>query len=515
LHLKPASGNALFMAEAPASSLPVISMKNPDPGTDAKIWDTLILNTGVLQFRAVNDAYSSATAWLQVARSGAVGTRAIFGCPIDLSENTYSQSSPLVAARYSAINSNGPNHVEFGHNNSAGYGCNIGANTGNGVPFLAFNSEGDNSNANKFKTRGLKGSIITSDLSGGFIFLSATSTNAGNQTGTTIAQLTTGGDFSATTLAASGQASKLGGANGSYTSPTHTNTNLLLYDNSSTNWSGIGSHTGGEMYFVTGTSSPVTRMLIDTSGNVSIGAVGSSGYTEILNVGGKIAVISANATTANVLRLWADSTQCMLEADKASTGSYVDLNFTVNGSVQYKMKTDGRFLVGLSTSDVSTGANVVTSGSLVAVTGTANASVTTIGVVAGTYSSIAANRTGSGTFLPMAFFVNNAERMRINTSGELCIGGSSGGNKLSVESGSIAVTTSGQGIKLGGTTESIVGVSATRLEFYINSTKVHELDTTNNSTDTCATLYFNGSVRRVKIDNSDLGSGAKNYMYLA
>lgn len=59
-----------------------------------------------------------------------------------------------------------------------------------------------------------------------------------------------------------------GGANGSYTSPTRDNTNINLYDGGATNWSGIGSHTDGSMYFVTGTSAPASAMRIGITGQV-------------------------------------------------------------------------------------------------------------------------------------------------------------------------------------------------------------------------------------------------------
>ncbi len=52
--------------------------------------------------------------------------------------------------------------------------------------------------------------------------------------------------------------------------------------------------------------------------------------------------------------------------------------------------------------------------------------------VDGTVAAINSNREGSGTMLPMSFGVNNAERMRIDTSGNVGIGTSSPGQKLTV-----------------------------------------------------------------------------------
>jgi hypothetical protein len=65
---------------------------------------------------------------------------------------------------------------------------------------------------------------------------------------------------------------RFGTANGNLAAPTRTNTNVLLYDNGSTNWSGIGSDTAGRMYFVTGTSAPATAMYIETNGVVTMAA---------------------------------------------------------------------------------------------------------------------------------------------------------------------------------------------------------------------------------------------------
>lgn len=64
------------------------------------------------------------------------------------------------------------------------------------------------------------------------------------------------------------QASRIGSNAGSYTSPTNSNTNLLLYNLSSTNYAGIGADSGGDVYVVNGTSSPVTRLRISSDGNL-------------------------------------------------------------------------------------------------------------------------------------------------------------------------------------------------------------------------------------------------------
>lgn len=99
-----------------------------------------------------------------------------------------------------------------------------------------------------------------------------TSTGTGNNvlsisptlTGTVTAGAITASGIIQTTV----QANLFGQAAGSKTSPTSLNTNILLYKVSGTNYSGIGAHTDGAIYFVTGASAPATRVVIDSSGNV-------------------------------------------------------------------------------------------------------------------------------------------------------------------------------------------------------------------------------------------------------
>lgn len=122
---------------------------------------------------------------------------------------------------------------------------------------------------------------------------SGTSTFVG---GIATQSLSSSGAIAGTTITASGafsttaQANKFGSAAGSYTSPTVNNTNVKLYENSSTNWSGIGSHTDGSMYFVTGISAPATRLLIDPSGAITAGGgITASGFNatgNFYNIGG-------------------------------------------------------------------------------------------------------------------------------------------------------------------------------------------------------------------------------------
>jgi hypothetical protein len=63
------------------------------------------------------------------------------------------------------------------------------------------------------------------------------------------------------TVSVSTAGSVFGTPAGNYVSPTNTNTNLLLYNNSSTNYAGFGVDAAGNAYAVTGTSAPSTKMV--------------------------------------------------------------------------------------------------------------------------------------------------------------------------------------------------------------------------------------------------------------
>ena len=98
------------------------------------------------------------------------------------------QSGANIAARASG------NCIEFGHANIAGYGSTLGAQSGSGQPFLAFNSE-HGTLANTFRTRGIPGALLISDSLGGFIFAKAATASADNQTATNYATLGGTGDL--------------------------------------------------------------------------------------------------------------------------------------------------------------------------------------------------------------------------------------------------------------------------------------------------------------------------------
>jgi hypothetical protein len=85
------------------------------------------------------------------------------------------QSSPLIGLR-----GENPNCLEWGHQNSAGYGSTLGFHSSSGQPYIAFHGDAG-ATANTFKTRGKRASIIISDNAGGIQFGNVEQANADNQ----------------------------------------------------------------------------------------------------------------------------------------------------------------------------------------------------------------------------------------------------------------------------------------------------------------------------------------------
>jgi len=91
--------------------------------------------------------------------------------------STVGQYGGWVTARLANINQVS---FEFGHPNTAGYGSTIGCEVASGAPFLAFHA-GPGSNNDTYKTLGVKGSVLRSDLAGGFAWGSVAAASADNQ----------------------------------------------------------------------------------------------------------------------------------------------------------------------------------------------------------------------------------------------------------------------------------------------------------------------------------------------
>lgn len=73
------------------------------------------------------------------------------------------------------------NAFEWGHSNTAGYGSTLGFESGSGKPFLAFHAE-QGTNSNTYRTRGIPGSILSTNAAGAMTFGHVATASADNQT---------------------------------------------------------------------------------------------------------------------------------------------------------------------------------------------------------------------------------------------------------------------------------------------------------------------------------------------
>ncbi len=91
-------------------------------------------------------------------------------------------TSGVSTASIVAVNTTGNlgNCIEFGHTNGAGYRSTLGSHYSSGQPFLAFHAEAG-TNINTFRTRGIAGSVITTNNGGALLFSRVTTASADNQ----------------------------------------------------------------------------------------------------------------------------------------------------------------------------------------------------------------------------------------------------------------------------------------------------------------------------------------------
>ena len=92
----------------------------------------------------------------------------------------------------------GGNSLEWGHGNSAGYRSTLGALSGGGQPFIAWSAE-HGTNANTYRTRGLKGHVIQTNNAGDLQFKAIQTANADNQTGQQTVQINNDGYMTSAT----------------------------------------------------------------------------------------------------------------------------------------------------------------------------------------------------------------------------------------------------------------------------------------------------------------------------
>ena len=250
------------------------------------------------------------------------------------------------------------NAVEWGHTNQSGYGNTLGWQTGSGQPFLCFDCEAG-STGNTFRTRGIKGALLESDLAGGFIFATVPTATADNQTATNTMIITTGGNVGIGTTTPGATLSVNGGAvvgsyggngtaapsNGLIVSgsvgigttvplqPLEVTGNILINGNDGTGELMLGSccqstlyraSSDGSLHIVSGQANidltPVSNVIV-TQGNVGIGTTSPVGLLSV-----NLASASGNVGA------W-DNTYATFGAAGSTTGSAVGIGY--NSSLDF------------------------------------------------------------------------------------------------------------------------------------------------------------------------------------
>lgn len=181
----------------------------------------------------------------------------------------------------------------------------------------------------------------------------------------------------------------------------------------------VGGTGGDTIWFAETTGevhlTPPSRISDIISLGTQLTDVGGPGLASL----GAVSVITA-AANASVCGLFAAGGRAGLSSSHTGSGADLPLCFDVAGSERARFSTGGELQIGLTSSDVG-GASIVAASTINVVTATLNASLIGLSCVGGR-SSVASSKTGTGTNLPLCFDVAAAERMRLQTTGEMLVG---------------------------------------------------------------------------------------------
>lgn len=165
---------------------------NPNVLVDGPAWDDEHVVTGLENVDNTSDANKP----VSTAQADALALKAPLASPAFTGDGTISGSFTVngVPSQFgSQLTARGAGaQFEFGHANTGGYGSVLSNDAGVGNPYLLFNGQRGTNN-NTYKTVGIKGALLRSDLGGGFIFATVPNANADNQTATTLATLSGSG----------------------------------------------------------------------------------------------------------------------------------------------------------------------------------------------------------------------------------------------------------------------------------------------------------------------------------
>lgn len=188
-------------------------------------------------------------------------------------------------------------------------------------------------------------------------------------------------------------------------------------DFSSTTW-------GNRLIFQSSTTDGGTGVIAMPNGTSTVAAIA--------------AINSSGAVNASVALYSVSNSTVTLSSEKVGTGSYLPMTFNVNGSEKFRITLDGKFQADFSNATVSnrflfqanaagapTSIGIVPNGaatgtSLVAFNSSNPDQASTMAVHCdATEARIQASRTGTASYLPMTFYVNNGKRLEIDTAGDL------------------------------------------------------------------------------------------------
>jgi hypothetical protein len=156
----------------------------------------------------------------------------------------------------------------------------------------------------------------------------------------------------------------------------------------------------------------------------------------------------ANANASSMSMTISNGTCSCLNAGRTGSGTYLPMMFATNGAEQMVLTTTSQLYLGATTTDLSLGTvpwyTAIGNGGgiagVVAATTSTNASVMSLSVVAGSFVSLNAGKTGSGAYLPINFETSSLERMRITPAGLVGVGTLSPDQLVTIETDQNAAT---------------------------------------------------------------------------
>jgi hypothetical protein len=235
------------------------------------------------------------------------------------------------ASQFSAALSVRGDQIEFGHANTGGYGSVLSDDNGGGAPYLLFNGQRGTTN-NTYKTVGIKGSLIKSDMSGGVIFGQISNTSADNQAFAQNASITTAGIAISTattsTSTTTGALTVLGGvgvtgalfAGGRATAPGFVATvDISSNGNPNLDCSGqVYSIANGATLVLQGTSGLLIATEASTNGGTALFLLGAN---SVIMLGSNPIWQASSSPSAGTLGVFFNGTSYAIKSNVGSTDS--------------------------------------------------------------------------------------------------------------------------------------------------------------------------------------------------